>query len=478
MLFIIALALAVCFVCFCDKPLKKHPAVFYVSASVITIVVIALSQTEIIRSMPEFLRNYVIALFSKGSLAAALWCIVMWAGAFPNGSAPIKKIMPIRGELSIFAAAVTLSHVVTYGITYIKTLTNNIKLDRDPTTEFIFTCIISIVLILIMLPLTVMSFKKIRKKMDAKLWKKIQRTAYLFYALIYAHIMVLYVPQAQRGMTDKYISIIIYSIVFIAYAAMRIRKALVKKNAEKSGMITAVCSASAVVLIALPVVFSYGKAPQRTQKTTTDNNSVSSETTTVPSLTSEVSGQEVVTTAADTNTADTTDKKSSKDTTTSGTGTTDTTTSGTGTTTTDKDETTDDETSDETSETETTPAEDEPENNEEQSEPEQQPEPEPATEPPTEPEPVYIYNNGTYSGTAYGYAGDITVTITIENDVITSISASADGDDPEYYDYAMDYILPQIQQNMTADVDAYSGATYSSQGLMDAARQALSQAVR
>ncbi|MDE5853930.1 MAG: FMN-binding protein, partial [Ruminococcus sp.] len=277
-------------------------------------------------------------------------------------------------------------------------------------------------------------------------------------------------PQAQRGMTDRYISIIIYSIIFIGYAVMRIRKAVIKKNPEKSTIITMVCSIVTILLIAVPVIFSYGKAPERKQQQINDNKTENVTSTTVS--TAEIIQK--ITSVSSTISIEPTETVTSsfgKDTSTS---------ESLGTSTSisiiESGETTE-ESSEEISETETTPVEDEPTTDEEQSEPEQ-PELEPVTAPPTEPELVYIYNNGTYSGTAYGYAGDITVTITIENDIITSISATADGDDPEYYDYAMDYILPQIQQNMSADVDAYSGATYSSKGLIDAARQALSQAVR
>lgn len=460
MLFIIALAIVLCLVCFGDKALKKHPVPFYIVGTAVTVAVVIVSQTEFMRTLPEFVRDYVIGIFSKGSFSAALWCVVMWAGALPNGSAPIRKIMPIRGELSILASAVTLSHIVTYGIKYIKTLSNNIKLGRSFTNEFIFTCITVIVLTLIMLPLAVMSFKKIRRKMNPKTWKNIQRLAYVFYALIYVHIMILYIPQAQRGMTDKYISIIAYSIVFIGYAVMRIRKAILKKNPDKSVVSGVVCGISAVVLVGISAVLSYGKAPERKvpEIQTVD---VSVTATAVPMTTTECDVTETSTTAISTTT----------ETVSTGTGTADTSETSTGTETTGTTEETAEET---TEETETIPVEENPE-------PEQPEEPvqtEVPQEPMPEPEPQYIYNNGTYLGTAYGYAGDITVTITIENDVIIDIQASADGDDPEYYKGAMDYILPQIQQSLSADVDAYSGATYSSQGLIDAARQALSQAVR
>lgn len=465
MLFITALVLALFLACFGDKALKKHPVPFYIVGTVITVAVVIVSQNDVMRTLPEFVRNYIIGIFSKGSLAVALWCMVMWAGALPNGSSPIKKIMPIRGELSILATVITLSHIITYGVQYIKTFSNNIKLGRSFTTEFILTCITVVILTLIMLPLAIMSFKKIRKKMNPKTWKNIQRFAYVFYALIYIHIMVLYIPQAQRGMTDKYISIIAYSAVFTGYVVMRIRKAVLKKNPDKSVISGVVCGISAVVLVGLSAILSYGKAPERKvpniktmaiSENTTVTSTVTTESDDIVKITTAVSAESIGTSSTGTATTDTSDTSTITGTTKSA-----------------------DETIEETTdEAVTTPVEDEqsePEQNEE-SQPEQSEEP--PIRPPTEPEPEYIYNNGTYIGTAYGYAGDITVTITIENDVITDIQAYADGDDPEYYDDAMYYILPQIQQSLSADVDAYSGATYSSQGLMDAARNALSQDVR
>ena len=103
MLFLIALIIAVFIAFVLDKPLKKHPTVFYVTAAVLTAVSIIIMQSDIEISS-RFVRDYVIGMFSRGALGGAFWAVVMWAGALPNGSAPIKKLMPIRGELSITAA--------------------------------------------------------------------------------------------------------------------------------------------------------------------------------------------------------------------------------------------------------------------------------------------------------------------------------------------------------------------------------------
>ncbi len=111
MLFLIAIAAAFGFAYLCKKPLKQHPYIFYIGAAVISIIVAAVD----FRNVPEFVNTYIIGLFSRGAFGTALWAVVMWTGAFPNGSKPIKAFMPIRGELSIFAAILTLGHNIGYG---------------------------------------------------------------------------------------------------------------------------------------------------------------------------------------------------------------------------------------------------------------------------------------------------------------------------------------------------------------------------
>lgn len=94
MLFFIAVILTVCIAMFLRKPLKKCPIAFYLAAVVISAVVSILN----FRGVPAFVNNYIIALFSRGALATGLWAVVMWTGALPNGSKPMKTLMPIRGE--------------------------------------------------------------------------------------------------------------------------------------------------------------------------------------------------------------------------------------------------------------------------------------------------------------------------------------------------------------------------------------------
>lgn len=104
------------------------------------------------------------------------------------------------------------------------------------------------------------------------------------------------------------------------------------------------------------------------------------------------------------------------------------------------------------------------------------PETSPTPEPTAVPEPEGRYIDGTYTASSYGFEGMVNVTVTISGGQIVSIEQS-NGDSPEYFDYAWNTILPQVTANQSPEgIDAASGATYSSEGILNAIRKALAQA--
>ena len=227
MLLIISLIIVSLFIYFLKDSLKKHAGIYYIGAAVISIAVFLIGFLP----MPLFLKNNILGIFAKGSLGTAMFVAVMYAGALPKGSKLIAPLMKIRGELSITAAILVLCHNFTYGITYFKMLF--IKPEALSATQFT-AAIISLVLIIIMIVLTVTSFQAVRKKMKAKKWKQLQRTAYVFYGLMYVHIMLINIPYARLGLGTYIANVVIYSIVFLGYAAMRIAKA-VSAKATRAG---------------------------------------------------------------------------------------------------------------------------------------------------------------------------------------------------------------------------------------------------
>ena len=225
MLLIISLIIVSLFIYFLKDSLKKHAGIYYIGAAVISIAVFLIGFLP----MPLFLKNNILGIFAKGSLGTAMFVAVMYAGALPKGSKLIAPLMKIRGELSITAAILVLCHNFTYGMTYFKMLF--IKPAALSATQ-LTAAIISIILITIMLVLTVTSFQAVRKKMKAKKWKQLQRTAYVFYGLMYVHIMLINIPYARLGLGTYIANVVIYSIVFLGYAAMRIAKVVSVKAAR------------------------------------------------------------------------------------------------------------------------------------------------------------------------------------------------------------------------------------------------------
>ncbi len=225
MLLVISLIIVSLFIYFLKDSLKKHAGIYYIGAAVISIAVFLIGFLP----MPLFLKNNILGIFAKGSLGTAMFVAVMYAGALPKGSKLIAPLMKIRGELSITAAILVLCHNFTYGMTYFKMLF--IKPAALSATQ-LTAAIISLVLIIIMLVLTVTSFQAVRKKMKAKKWKQLQRTAYVFYGLMYVHIMLINIPYARLGLGTYIANVVIYSIVFLGYAAMRIAKAVSVKAAR------------------------------------------------------------------------------------------------------------------------------------------------------------------------------------------------------------------------------------------------------
>ena len=225
MLLVISLIIVSLFIYFLKDSLKKHAGIYYIGAAVISIAVFLIGFLP----MPLFVKNNILGIFAKGSLGTAMFVAVMYAGALPKGSKLIAPLMKIRGELSITAAILVLCHNFTYGMTYFKMLF--IKPAALSATQ-LTAAIISLVLIIIMLVLTVTSFQAVRKKMKAKKWKQLQRTAYVFYGLMYVHIMLINIPYARLGLGTYIANVVIYSIVFLGYAAMRIAKAVSVKAAR------------------------------------------------------------------------------------------------------------------------------------------------------------------------------------------------------------------------------------------------------
>lgn len=86
------------------------------------------------------------------------------------------------------------------------------------------------------------------------------------------------------------------------------------------------------------------------------------------------------------------------------------------------------------------------------------------------------YKEGIYYGTGEGYNGDVSVAVVIQEHTMKAILITEKSDDDAFFNRAMEVVKKVIRTQKTDGVDAVSGATYSSNGILDAIRNALKQA--
>ncbi len=405
MIFLISLSLTALFTLLAGKSLKRHPLPYYVGAAAISCAVTLIGLFDI--ALPAFVSDNILPLFLKGGLAGAFFVFVMSANAFPNGSRPIKTLMPIRGELSIIASILAMSHIVVYGLSQLKSLLAHWG---NISAAILIADIMSFGLVLILIPLFVTSFKKIRSKMNPKSWKKLQRWAYLFYAFIFGHIIFFTGKYALLGREGYRLNLAVYSFVFLTYAVCRIMKYMhiKQKRTDKLYLrqILGTLSTAAIVALLFSLVFS-GNTPVSPKVDASVNTAIAKpagQDTTTP--TQQAMADTAAPSAGEAKNVDL-----------------------------------------------------------------------PATADVPESAPATEYIDGTYTGAAFGNSDNITVQITIKDDIITDIEILSQNEDEPYFSEACAVIGSILSENST-DVDTVSGATFSSGGILDAVDKALEAAKR
>ena len=84
--------------------------------------------------------------------------------------------------------------------------------------------------------------------------------------------------------------------------------------------------------------------------------------------------------------------------------------------------------------------------------------------------------DGTYTGEGKGNNGNITVEVTVEQGKLAGVTVTDHSETKGLGDTAMESLIEVMVANNTTNVDAVSGATFSSNGLKEAVQQALRQA--
>ena len=418
MILTITLLCSLAFFHFFGKAVKKKPAVLYGICILLSLVSIFYPREG---GLP-FLDFFFKKIMQRGILAGSLFILVMLAPVLPKSFSGRKTIYLLRGEMAICASLITLAHNLAFGGKYFGALflgQGHISLME------LHAAIVSCLMILLLIPLTITSFQSIRRKMQAKTWKRLQNWSYLFYLLLYLHIFFIYQGALIRGKGEYFFTLMLYSFIFGFYGFLRIRQYRVQKETreKKAVPLLRIGGILPIVCLFLSVFYSAGKYRAaleanvekiRMQETVAESKeSADNAAENKGSVESIGNGEEKSDSALEASG----DKASANSTAASSDSKAVDANSASGT-----------------------------------------------------------YKDGEYLGKASAYNGNVEVKVTISGGRITAIDIVKTKDDEDYFFDAQKKVIPEILEKQSTDVDAVAGATTSSEGIAHAVEKALEQA--
>ena len=138
-------------------------------------------------------------IVTNGLIGYGLILVVMFTGVFPNKWFISKRLKLNRGVFSILSFIMISPHALGH----IFKILGGVNL-------------FGIVAYAIMIPLTLISFKVIRKEINPKEWRNIQKAAYLIYVTLFTHLI--YVSAWENR--------VVYVVIAVLYLNNKIIKEL------------------------------------------------------------------------------------------------------------------------------------------------------------------------------------------------------------------------------------------------------------
>ena len=421
MIVILTLICSLAFFRFFGKALKKKPAVLYGICILLSLVSIFYPREG---GLP-FLDFFFKKIMQRGVLAGSLFIWVMQAPVLPKSSSGRKTIYILRGEMAICASLITLAHNLAFGGKYFGALflgQGHISLME------LHAAIVSCLMILLLIPLTITSFQTVRRKMQAKTWKKLQNWSYLFYLLLYLHIFFIYQGALIRGKGDYFFTLMLYSFIFGFYGFLRIRQYRIQKESKekKTFPLLRIGGILPIVCLFLSGFYSAGKYRAALEANV-----------------DKIRAQETIA-----------ESKESADNAAENKGSVESIGNG--------------EEKSNSSEKAVEASGDKASTNSSNASSDSQ-----ATD---EDSISGAYKDGECFGKASAYNGNVEVKVTISGGKITAIDIVKTKDDEEYFFDAQKKVIPEILEKQSTDVDAVAGATTSSEGICHAVQKALEEA--
>lgn len=228
MMMLVCMLLAFAFAVGLKKPLRKVPWLFYLLAIAVDVLVIYGSKL----GFPQWFYASVVMANGRCLFAFGLFTVVMFIGVLKDGSKLKRWLTPIRAELSIVAAILAIGHMIRYINVYsLRVISNPTSVANGMLFSFVIAMLIAVMLVL----LTVTSFKFVKRHMNARVWKGVQRLAYPFFVLIYAHVLLIMLRPLLTGASGAVTNAIVYGAVVLLYVVLRLRRFAEDRAAKKAG---------------------------------------------------------------------------------------------------------------------------------------------------------------------------------------------------------------------------------------------------
>lgn len=211
-----------------SSSIKRNNKILYALAVLIGVLITYCELNKLSSSLPSKL-SYIEKLTYNGYTSTFLFVVVMFMGVMSRNISLTKYFMRIRAELAIIASLLIVPHIYVHGLKLIVALIDGKHLN----TYRIIYSIAGVVAFVIMIPLFITSFNFAKKKLKGVKWKKIQRWSYLFYGLIYVHILFAYLNSSKMSIKNM----IILNVVFISYTVLKLIKIFNKEDRRRSSFI-------------------------------------------------------------------------------------------------------------------------------------------------------------------------------------------------------------------------------------------------
>lgn len=201
--------------------IKKHAYLYYVGAIAIATIT---SIYEILRITSNLkLDGFILTLEKasiRGIISISFFILVMYAGALIPRWKVTRKLLSIRAELAIMGALFMLPHGIIYFTRFIILKLPKILSEGKVSVLYLSYIAIGIIAFILMIPLFISSISKVRRKMSAIKWKRLQRWAYVFYFLAYLHIALILFNDKEFNL----VKFSTYTFIFGLYTALRLFK--------------------------------------------------------------------------------------------------------------------------------------------------------------------------------------------------------------------------------------------------------------